>query len=293
MRAPRILLAILFFAGGLARAQEPTNLQGLWWAHPPGSQSGWGINIEQQGGILFATWFGYANGQPRWWVVSRLDRASVATGADGRFLYVTYQGGPQIHTTGPSFDSASFDPRRVDRIEIPRSSWFLHFHADGTARLESPQIEPAIALTRQVFASPMPQCADGQAPGSPPNYSGLYWASPPGSESGWGVHLAQQADVLFATWFTYGRDNVGTWFVMSEGRRMPTGAFTGTLYRTSIPAAGMFPWNNDAVTRTPVGSATFTFTDPFNGTFAYTVEGVSAVKPITRQLYAAAPTVCR
>ena len=288
-----LLVVALLALPGFARAQEPTNLQGLWWADPPGSQSGWGINLEHQGGILFATYFGYLDGQPRWWVVSRLDRHHVTLNADGSFAYVTYIGGPQMHTTGPSYDAARFDPAGVDRIEIPRSTWYLHFHADGTARLESPQIEPAIRLTRQVFASPMPQCAQGQAPGSPPNYSGLYWASPPGSESGWGVHLAQQADVLFATWFTYGRDNVGTWFVMSDGRRTATGAFTGTLYRTAIPAAGMFPWNNDAVTRTAVGSATFTFTDQHNGTFAYTVEGFSAVKPITRQLFASSPTVCR
>ncbi|MGC1818702.1 MAG: S8 family peptidase, partial [Casimicrobiaceae bacterium] len=36
-----------------------------------------------------------------------------------------------------------------------------------------------------------------------PNYQGLWWASPAGSESGWGINFAHQGDVIFATWFTY------------------------------------------------------------------------------------------
>ena len=284
------LFALALSLSGVTRAQEPTNFQGLWWAHPPGSQSGWGINLAQQGGVLFATLFTYgADGQPRWRVVPRLERIGTARDNQGNFLWVTYSGGPEYQTTGPSYDSATFNPEAVDRILIPSSTWFMHFYADGRVRLESPQIEPAIWLTRQLFAEPMPICDEGRVPGTPPNYSDLWWASPPGSESGWGVHLTQQGDVMFATWFTYGRDNVGTWFVMSEGRRTSSGAFSGVLYKTRGPVNG--DWNT--VTRTPVGSATFTFTDIANGTFAYTVEHHTAVKPITRQLFGSPYTVCR
>ena len=35
------------------------------------------------------------------------------------------------------------------------------------------------------------------------NYTGLWWAAPTGSESGWGIYLAHQGDTIFATWFTY------------------------------------------------------------------------------------------
>ena len=36
-------------------------------------------------------------------------------------------------------------------------------------------------------------------PPPPANYTGLWWASPAGSESGWGISLAHQGDVIFAT----------------------------------------------------------------------------------------------
>jgi hypothetical protein len=42
-----------------------------------------------------------------------------------------------------------------------------------------------------------------------------------------------------------------------------------------------------------VGTVTLTFSDTNNGTFAYTVDGVSQAKPITRQVYSTPTTVCR
>ena len=33
------------------------NFQGLWWASPAESESGWGINFTDQGTTIFATWF--------------------------------------------------------------------------------------------------------------------------------------------------------------------------------------------------------------------------------------------
>jgi hypothetical protein len=44
---------------------------------------------------------------------------------------------------------------------------------------------------------------------------------------------------------------------------------------------------------TQAGTGTFTFTDASNGTFAYTVDGVTQSKAITRQVYGSPVTVCR
>src|SRR5262249_5295456 len=33
------------------------NYQGLWWAAPAASESGWGINLAHQGDTIFASWF--------------------------------------------------------------------------------------------------------------------------------------------------------------------------------------------------------------------------------------------
>ncbi|HEX4782635.1 MAG TPA: hypothetical protein VH301_17895, partial [Usitatibacter sp.] len=56
----------------------------------------------------------------------------------------------------------------------------------------------------------MPQNFAGQsgtiqpsADSGPFNVQGLWWRSPAGSESGWGVNITHQSNTLFATWFTY------------------------------------------------------------------------------------------
>ena len=46
------------------------------------------------------------------------------------------------------------------------------------------------------------RAASGMSGATTPNYEGLWWRSPAGSESGWGINFAHQGDVIFATWFT-------------------------------------------------------------------------------------------
>ena len=83
------------------------------------------------------------------------------------------------------------------------------------------------------------------------------------------------------------------WLVMSAGRRTTGNTFTGELYRTTGPAFDSSSWDGTKVRATQVGTATFTFTDASNGSFAYTVNGVSATKAITRQVFSSPATVCR
>ncbi|HXT03232.1 MAG TPA: hypothetical protein VN760_03585, partial [Casimicrobiaceae bacterium] len=68
--------------------------------------------------------------------------------------------------------------------------------------------------------------------------------------------------------------------------------FTGTLYRTTGPAFDAVPFDPAAVVRTPVGTATFTFSDGGNAVFAYTVNGIAQSKAITREVFATPGTVC-
>src|SRR5438552_2297427 len=141
-----------------------------------------------------------------------------------------------------------------------------------------------------------------------PSYQGLWWNAPAGSESGWGVNLTHQGNILFATWFTYDMDGKGMWLVMPRGDLQPMmmnpcgygcadmahqPAYTGTPSRTTGPAFDAMPWNSAQVTATPVGTATFTFNDATSGTFTAVVDGAAQSKPITRQVYAAPVTACR
>jgi YVTN family beta-propeller protein len=124
------------------------------------------------------------------------------------------------------------------------------------------------------------------------NVQGLWWRSPAGSESGWGVNLTQQGAKLFATWFTYDAQGNGLWLVMSDGSGSAVNTYTGALYQTTGPAFNAVPFDPAKVTRAAVGTATFTFTDEFNGTFSYTVNGVSGSKAITREVYDSRLPVC-
>ncbi|HEX7327114.1 MAG TPA: S8 family peptidase, partial [Casimicrobiaceae bacterium] len=49
----------------------------------------------------------------------------------------------------------------------------------------------------------------------PPNYQGLWWASPATSESGWGLNVAHQGNLIFATWFTYDTSGKALWLSMT------------------------------------------------------------------------------
>jgi len=80
----------------------------------------------------------------------------------------------------------------------------------------------------------------------------------------------------------------------------PTGpnVVSGALYRTTGPAFSNLPFDPAKVTAIPVGTATFTFSDGNNGTFAYVgdlgdgVNKAAQSKTITRQVFRAPGTVC-
>src|SRR5450759_2357789 len=127
------------------------------------------------------------------------------------------------------------------------------------------------------------------APPSAANYQGLWWNSPPGSESGWGINFAHQDNVIFASWFTYDLDGKGWWLVMTAPN---TGgnSFSGSLLTVTGPAFDALPFDPSQVVGTVVGTGTLNFTDANNGTFAYTVNGISQTKNITREVFGPLPT---
>ena len=262
------------------------NYQGLWWGAPAGAEAGWGLNIAQQGDTLFATWFTYdAQGRGMWLALSDTRRES------GQVF-----NGPIHRVTGPPFNAVPFNPQSVVPEQVGNATLAFSDEGTGTFRYTVGTVTQTKAITRQVFASPVPSCnrTNSFTP-QDPNLTDLWWASPAGSESGWGINFTHQGDVVFATWFTYGADGRGQWLVMSEGRRTAPNVFTGALYRTTGPAFDVATWNPALVTRVEVGTLSITYsqTDPQRATLSYTLDGVSQVKPIVRQVFSSPPTVCR
>ena len=125
--------------------------------------------------------------------------------------------------------------------------------------------------------------------GVPNNYQGMWWRAPAGSESGWGINIAHQGDVIFATWFTHDL-NRNAWNLSMTAFQTGPNTFSGTLTLASGPPLGSVPFDPTQVHRMTVGTGSLTFADGNNGTFAYTVNGVAQTKPITRQVFGTLPT---
>jgi hypothetical protein len=256
------------------------NVQGLWWGSA--SESGWGINLTQQGDIVFATWFTYdAAGNGQWLVMS-----SGARTGDNSFAGTLYR------TTGPAFSDAAFDPSRVVVTAVGSATLVFSDANNGvfTANVDGATVTKAI--TRQIYGSQVPTCTAGGSAGATPNYQDLWWR-PNAAESGWGINITHQGDVLFVTWFTYDASGRGLWLVASNVAKTSNGNYTGTLYRTTGPAFDTAKWNAASVSTVAVGTVNLAFSDANNGVFSYTVNGVSQSKPITREVYSSPATVCR
>jgi hypothetical protein len=116
------------------------------------------------------------------------------------------------------------------------------------------------------------------------NYQGMWWNP---LESGWGIDLAHQGNVIFATWFTHDA-NGNAWYLTMTAFQTGPGTFTGTLYRTTGPPLDA-AFDPAQVQRTEVGSGTLSFSDADHGTLSYTVNGISQAKPITRQVFGTLP----
>jgi hypothetical protein len=271
------------FAGQSASvsAVASVNYQGLWWAAPAGSESGWGINFAHQGDTIFASWFTYdLTGKGRWLVMTAPKTAPN-----------TYSGS-LFTTTGPAFNAVPFSPAQVMATAVGVGTLTFSDANDGNFAYTVNGIAQNKAITRQVFG-PLPSCATATGSlAAATNYQDLWWAVPAGSESGWGINFTHQGDTIFATWFTYDVDHTPMWLVVTAPKTAP-GVYSGTLYRTTGPAFNALPFNPANVMATAVGMATFTFSDGNNATFAYTVNGIAQNKAITREIFAAPGTVCQ
>lgn len=263
------------------RKVSAANYQGLWWRAPAGSESGWGLNIAQQSGVLFATWFTYDSTGKALWL------SMTANSVGGDFIGTLYQ------SAGPVFSAKPFDPAAVTRTAVgsgrltfdDANNGSFSYILNGTTQIKS--------ITRQIFGTP-PTCNFGAQENlaAATNYQDLWWAAPGGVESGWGVNFTHQSDTLFATWFTYDADGTPLW-LSATAVKTGNGLYDGALYRTTGSAFNAVPFLSGIVSRNAVGTLSLAFTSGNAGTFTYTLFGVTQSKPITRQIFSTPPTVCQ
>ncbi len=117
------------------------------------------------------------------------------------------------------------------------------------------------------------------------NFSDQWWNP---NESGWGISVLQQADIVFVDIFVYDATGQPTWYTAAATQQAgPQGhiAFTGDLLRTTGPWFGAPSFNPDSVAYRKVGTLSFDAVTVDTATLTYVVDGVVVTKPITRQLW--------
>jgi hypothetical protein len=138
-----------------------------------------------------------------------------------------------------------------------------------------------------VIASP-PTAA--KAAGTPPepaqltalnttDFTDAWWTA---SESGWGLSIIHQENVMALVFYVYNEQGGATWYLSPATFNSAVGNYQGPLFASTGPYFGAGVFNPGGVNQVSVGSATFTPSSIYAGTLSYTVNGVSVTKSVTR-----------
>ena len=244
----------------------------------------------------------------------------------GKASYTNF--GPTITISAPGGDSfAGFDGIELlsnlgtqgpmdDTVYVANGTSFSGPMVSGTVALMlavAPTLSPTqISALLASTAKPFPpgstcttaNCGAGildayaavqaaqRGPPSTLNYGGLWWNSPGGSESGWGINFAHQGDQIFASWFTYDLTGKAWWLVMSATLTAPR-VYSGSLFQGTGPSFDSVPFPPlgapGGATGSSAGTGTLRFNDANNGIFTYTVNGITQTKSITRETFGPLP----
>ena len=200
-------------------------------------------------------------------------------------------------TVGPAFNANPFTPIAFPGNYTRVGTMTVAFSGSNAATLAYDVNGANVnkSMQRLVFGVQAADCEPTTAPRTGlTNYQDLWWNA---AESGWGINLTHQGDILFATLFTYDNTvpgtNAGMWLVMSAGAKQGDGSYLGNLYRTVGPAFNANPF-------TPIGPANYTlvgtmrlsFTDGTHGNLAYSVNGANVTKAITRLEFSSPVPAC-
>jgi hypothetical protein len=254
---------------------DDTSYTALWWVP---AESGWGLNTNHQGDIVFATLFTYApDGQPMWLVGPSLN------GIPGEKYFT----GLLYRTTGPAFNQVPWSAIGSTVV----GSMSIEFYTSALAMVSYTFNGTTVSKTveRQVFSAGVPECTKEESSrAGVANYQDLWWNP---AESGWGINMVQQGTIIFATLFTYAPSGRDLWVVGPALHRQLDGTYEGALYTTSGTTFDASPWIPVSVAE--VGTMNIRFTAGNRATLTYTLNGVQVVKSIERQVFAAAAPACR
>jgi serine protease len=255
-----------------AQAVTTPNYTGLFWNAPANSEPGWGINFIHEGDQIFATWFTYDTAGKPWWLLMLARPAAPNSNV--------YTGDISV-ATGPPF--SNFVGAQVE-TQVGNGT-LTFFNADSASfSYVVNGVAQTKALTRfNMGTGPMPACSYSAAPpnlAAATNYQDMWWV-PRGAESGWGINLIHQGETIFATWFTYNLDHTPLWLTALAFRQPNGSVYAGTVYRDAGPRFDAY--DAAKLVEAAVGTASFTFANGNDATFAYSVTYPPLTAPVTQQ----------
>jgi hypothetical protein len=121
------------------------------------------------------------------------------------------------------------------------------------------------------------------------NYTDLWWNP---LESGWGINLNHQGDVVFAALFTYDSNGAPLWLAMTDGAKQADGSFSGDLFHFAGAPFSANPWNASLTQATKVGTMKLVFATSNTATLTYVYNGTTVIKAIQRQSFSNSVTTC-
>jgi cyclophilin family peptidyl-prolyl cis-trans isomerase len=233
--------------------------QGLWWN---ASEDGWGMSLTQHGNLLFAAIYTYDdNKNPVWYVIPNCPLAVSSCAGDA--YKVTGATPPTLPWNGNS--------KLVEKV----GSGSLSFTSTtaGTFSFTLNGVSSSKAITLQPLAT-------GTTPPAI-DYTDLWWNV---NESGWGLSISQQFNIIFAAWYTYDAAGKPVWYV-APNCPVTGASCSSTLYRVTGATSITTAWNASGKVVEAVGSIGLFFTDAANGTMGYNIGGNNYSRVITRQVY--------
>lgn len=270
-------LALLATTGG-ACAQ---NYTGTWYN---AAESGWGLNVVHQGDVLFPTWFTYdTDRKPLWMTVS-----GAVKQADGSYVGDVYR------VKGVPFNQINgVASREVIKVGSAKLS-FANLNSLSFSYTINNLPTQSKTMTRLPLGTSSPVCefTTGSRAGAT-NYSDIWWNP---AESGWGINIFHQDNILFSNWYTYNSTGRDQWYVVPRAERQTDGSYKGDIFE--VPDGTPYNQINGApafAAGVPksVGQMVYRFTNGERASITYTIGTITQTKSIERQQFGNPAQICR
>lgn len=252
-----------------------TNFSDIWWNQ---TESGWGLALNHQDNTIAGALYTFADdGQPLFLILN-----GATPQPDGSYL------GNLNRSTGPVFNALPWNTSQVVNTVVGtmRLRFLGSQNLDITYNIGN--VNVAKSLTRLRYGT-APVCNfSGFDRSTALNFQDIWWNP---NESGWGLNIIHQDDVISVGLYTYDASGRDAWYLMAPGTRQTgTSIYSGPLKRVTGPVFNAVPWT--ATQETTVGNLSINFTSGNQGTLTYTINGQQVIKAIQRLVFASPATEC-